>query len=153
MLRILVFYLFLFASNATVAADYDVLIRKGLIYDGTGAPPFVADIAISGDQIAAIGQLSGHSADLEIDASELAVAPGFFNLLSHAHLSLISDGRAMSDVLQGVTFEVLSEISLSPVTKTTAEFWSGMFAEEEVELSWSSLGRVPGNRRNQRCVT
>lgn len=140
MLRSMLVLLLVFAVNLTHAADYDVLIRNGTVYDGTGMPAYVADIAIRNDRVAAIGNLSESTADLEIDASGLAVAPGFFNLLSHAHLSLIKDGRAASDVLQGVTFEVLSEISLSPVNKATAEFWAAAFDEEDVELTWSQLG-------------
>jgi N-acyl-D-amino-acid deacylase len=128
------------AMNVAYAADFDVLIRNGAVYDGTGAPPYVADVAISGDRLSAIGDFSRSTADLEIDASGLAVAPGFFNLLSHAHLSLIKDGRAMSDVLQGVTFEVLSEISLSPLSDTTAEILAKSFADQEIELSWRSVG-------------
>ena len=125
--------------NLAMAADYDLLIRNGTVYDGTGAPSYVGDIAISGDRVAAIGRFPTHSADLEIDASGLAVAPGFFNMLSHAHLSLLSDGRAMSDVMQGVTFEVLSEISLSPLTDLTADFWS-RFSKYKVEMTWRTVG-------------
>ena len=128
------------AMNVAYAADFDVLIRNGAVYDGTGAPPYVADVAISGDRLSAIGDFARSTADLEIDASGLAVAPGFVNLLSHAHLSLIKDGRAMSDVLQGVTFEVLSEISLSPLSDTTAEILAKSFADQEIELSWRSVG-------------
>ena len=140
MLRIISVFLIGIILNAAHAADYDVLIRQGTVYDGTGMPAYVADIAIRSDRVTAIGDFSESNADLEIDASGLAVAPGFFNLLSHAHLSLIKDGRAASDVLQGVTFEVLSEISLSPVNKSTAEFWASAFVEEDVELTWSQLG-------------
>ena len=104
-----------------------------------GAPPYVADVAIRGDRVSAIGDFGGNSADLEIDASGLAVAPGFFNLLSHAHLSLIKDGRAMSDVMQGVTFEVLSEISLSPLTDATAEIFSKMRDKDDVGIDWRSM--------------
>ncbi len=121
------------------AAQYDVLIRNGAVYDGSGAPPYVADIAIAGDRLVAVGRLEDAEAGLVIDASGLAVAPGFFNTLSHAHLSLIDDGRAMSDVLQGVTFEVLSEISLSPLNDATAAFWESIFEEEDVELTWRSV--------------
>lgn len=116
-----------------------MIIRNGSIYDGTGAPPYVADLAINGDRVSAIGQFAPGSADLEIDASGLAVAPGFFKMLSHAHLSLISDGRPMSDLMQGVTFEVLSENSLSPPTDSTADFWS-RFSSDEVEMTWRPLG-------------
>jgi len=139
MFRTLISFLMVAVINGAIAADYDVLIRNGSIYDGTGAPPYVADLAINGDRVSAIGQFAPGSADLEIDASELAVAPGFFNMLSHAHLSLISDGRAMSDVMQGVTFEVLSEISMSPLTDSTADFWSRIF-KTQVDMTWRTLG-------------
>jgi N-acyl-D-amino-acid deacylase len=139
MFRTLITFLMVAVINVAIAADYDVIIRNGSIYDGTGAPPYVADLAINGDRLSAIGQFAPGSADLEIDASGLAVAPGFFNMLSHAHLSLISDGRAMSDVMQGVTFEVLSEISLSPLTDSTADFWS-RFSNDQVEMTWRTLG-------------
>ena len=129
MFRTLISFLMVAVINGAIAADYDVIIRNGSIYDGTGAPPYVADLAINGDRVSAIGQFAPGSADLDIDASGLAVAPGFFNMLSHAHLSLISDGRAMSDVMQGVTFEVLSEISMSPLTDVTADFW-GRFSKD-----------------------
>ncbi len=139
MKRILTTLLMLAATLSATAEDYDVLIQNGTVYDGTGAAPVVADIAIDGDRIAAIGELGDAEAERVIDASGLAVAPGFFNLLSHAHLSLITDGRAMSDVLQGVTFEVLSEISLSPITDKTAELWAAEFEEQGVEPTWHSL--------------
>ena len=139
MFRTLITFFMVAVINVAIAADYDVIIRNGSIYDGTGAPPYVADLAINGDRVSAIGQFAAGSADLEIDASGLAVAPGFFNMLSHAHLSLITDGRAMSDVMQGVTFEVLSEISLSPLTDTSAAVWS-RFSNEKVDLNWKTLG-------------
>ena len=120
-------------------ADYDVIVRNGTIYDGTGAPPYVGDIAISGDRLAAIGELGSATATLEIDATGLAVAPGFINMLSHAHTSLLKDGRAMSDVMQGVTFEVLSEISFSPLSESTAAYLTGLLGDDEVELNWTSL--------------
>jgi N-acyl-D-amino-acid deacylase len=129
-----------FIVNLAFAADYDVLIRNGTIYDGTGAPPYSAGLAISGDRLSAIGDLSDYSAELEIDAGGLAVAPGFFNMLSHAHVSLITDGRAMSDILQGVTFEVLSETSISPLSDTTAAVFGAMLQEEDLEMTWRQLG-------------
>jgi len=140
MLRALILIVTVATINVSAAADYDVLIRNGSIYDGTGAPPYIADLAINGDRISAIGQSIPGSAHLEIDASGLAVAPGFFNLLSHAHLSLTTDGRAMSDIMQGVTFEVLSEISLSPLTDKTAVYLGEMFNADGAELSWRGLG-------------
>ncbi|MSQ97734.1 MAG: D-aminoacylase [Xanthomonadales bacterium] len=129
----------LLTTYSAFAVNYDVLIRNGTIYDGTGAPPYKADIAISGDRLSAIGSFGQDTATLVVDASGLAVTPGFFNVMSHAHVSLLADGRAMSDVLQGVTFEVLSEASLSPLSDTAAEFWAALFAEEDVELSWRTV--------------
>lgn len=128
------------AASIVFAADYDVVIRGGTVYDGTGAAPYAADVAISGDRVSAIGSFPAGSGEREIDATGLAVAPGFFNLLSHAHLSLLKDGRAMSDIMQGVTFEVLSEISLSPLTDATAEIFSKLREKDDVEIDWRGLG-------------
>jgi N-acyl-D-amino-acid deacylase len=127
-------------SHVVLGADYDVIIENGTVYDGTGAPGYKADIAVAGDRVVAIGDLAEDSASLTIDATGLAVAPGFINLLSHAHTSLIKDGRAMSDVMQGVTLEVLSELSLSPMNEETAENWDEMFAQQNIELKWSTVG-------------
>ena len=83
--------------------DYAVLIRGGTVYDGSGNAPIVTDVAITGDTIAAMGNLDGATADQVIDATDLAVAPGFINMLSWATESLIIDGRSQGDLLQGVT--------------------------------------------------
>jgi N-acyl-D-amino-acid deacylase len=88
---------------------YDVVIRGGAIYDGTGAPPVVGDLAIDDDRIAAIGNVGSGRGAVEIDAAGLAVAPGFINMLSWADESLIADGRGQSDIRQGVTLEVFGE--------------------------------------------
>ena len=87
---------------------YDVLITDGLVYDGNGGAPYVADIGINGDRIAAIGDL-GNNAELMIEADGLAVAPGFINMLSWANESLLIDGRSQGDIRQGVTLEVFGE--------------------------------------------
>jgi len=139
MLRTTIASMMLAAASVALAADYDVVIRGGTVYDGTGAAPYVADVAISGDKVSGIGHYPGGAGNLEIDANGLAVAPGFFNLLSHAHLSLLKDGRAMSDIMQGVTFEVLSEISLSPLTDATAEIFSKMRDKDDVGIDWRSM--------------
>src|SRR5580658_3696221 len=101
----------LVSGVALHAADspYDLIIRKGFIYDGSGGNPFTADIAIQGDKIVAIGNLDGARAKVEINARGLAVAPGFINMLSWATDSLIEDGRSQSDLRQGVTLEVMGE--------------------------------------------
>src|SRR5439155_23508222 len=86
-----------------MTAEYDILIRNGTIYDGSGMAPFKGDVAISRDTIEAVGQLNGAKGKREVDAKGLAVAPGFINMLSWATQSLIEDGRSQSDIRQGVT--------------------------------------------------
>ena len=131
---------FLLLVGASVqAADFDVLIRNGLIYDGTGTPAFEADLGIDGDRIVAIGMFQDSSAEVEIDASGLAVSPGFINMLSHAHLSLLKDGRSMSDVMQGVTLEVLSELSFSPLVDSSVDFMRDLSFYKDIDFSWRSL--------------
>src|SRR5258705_12093058 len=80
--------------SAGVPADYDLLIRHGSIYDGSGKPPVTGDIAINGQKIAAVGKLNDAHGKKEIDAKGLAVAPGFINMLSWANESLIEDGHS-----------------------------------------------------------
>ena len=89
--------------------QYDIIIRNGTIYDGSGSAPFVGDIAIQADTIAAIGKLNDATGKKEINATGLAVAPGFINMLSWADQNLLKDGRSMSDIRQGVTLEVFGE--------------------------------------------
>ncbi len=93
----------------TPLKEFDVIIRNGTIYDGSGAKPFVGDIALQADTIAAIGDLKDAHGKKEIDARGLAVTPGFINMLSWADQSLLKDGRSMSDIKQGVTLEVFGE--------------------------------------------
>ena len=98
------------SAAATQAADtYDLIVRNGTLYDGTGTPGRRADVGIRGDRVASVGDLSGATATTEIDATGKAVAPGFINVLSWANLSLIADGRGMSDLKQGVTLEIMGE--------------------------------------------
>jgi N-acyl-D-amino-acid deacylase len=104
-------------SSATAPADYDVLIRGGTIYDGSGGVPFVGDVAIKGDKIAYVGSHAPGTATKVVDATGEAVSPGFVNMLSWAVESLIADGRGLSDIDQGVTLEVFGEgDSMGPLT-------------------------------------
>ncbi len=100
------------------AAGYDVLITNGRIVDGTGAPWYRGDVAISGDRIAAIGTLTGATARLKVDATNLVVSPGFIDLLGQSEFNVLVDGRAASKVLQGVTTEVTGEgSSIAPLNE------------------------------------
>jgi N-acyl-D-amino-acid deacylase len=100
----------------------DLLIRGGTVYDGLGGAPLVGDVAVAGNMIAAVGDLSGWRGLDGLDAAGLAVAPGFVNMLSWATESLLEDGRAQSDIRQGVTLEVMGEgYSMGPLTDTMKE--------------------------------
>jgi N-acyl-D-amino-acid deacylase len=111
-----------------------------VIYDGRGGPPFDGDLAIVGDRIAALGSLQGWRGREELDARGLAVAPGFVNMLSWASESLLEDGRAQSDVRQGVTLEVMGEgSSMGPLSETMKEELAAQ-SMLGVQAEWTTLG-------------
>ena len=125
----------------TPSRSYDIVIRHGTVYDGSGEDPVRADIGIRGDSIVAVGpNLEGEGSE-EIDAGGLAVAPGFINMLSWANESLIADGRSQSDIRQGVTLEVMGEgWSMGPLNdqmKTIARAEEG---DIQYEIQWTTLG-------------
>ena len=120
---------------------HDVILRGGTIYDGSGNAPYVADVAISGDRISAIGDLTGRSALREIDVRGLAVAPGFINMLSWATESLIHDGRGQSDIRQGVTLEVFGEgESMGPLNDRMKQAMREDQGDIKYDISWTTLG-------------
>ncbi|MBZ0303080.1 MAG: D-aminoacylase [Anaerolineae bacterium] len=123
---------------------YDIMLRNGTIYDGSGNPPTVGDLAIGGDQIAAIGPLADASATLEIDVQGLAVAPGFINMLSWSPESLIQDGRSQSEIRQGVTLEVMGEgESMGPLSAAMKAKGPGSYmAQGDIvyDVEWTTLG-------------
>ena len=118
------------AAACADAANYDVLISGGTVYDGSGAAPFVGDVAINGDRVVAVGDLSAATAESVVDATGLAVSPGFVNMLSWATESLIVDGRSQGDLRQGVTLEVFGEgNSLGPMNAAMKEEWLETFVD------------------------
>ncbi len=122
-------------------ADYDVVIRNGIVYDGSGEPPFRGDIAIDGDRIAAVGELGEVTGSVEIDATGKAVSPGFINMLSWATESLLHDGRAMSDVKQGVTLEIMGEgTSMGPLTERMKQELVARQRDIKYDVTWTTLG-------------
>jgi len=123
------------------APSYDVVLRGGTVYDGTGGSPQVADIGLRGDRIAVIGDLAGATAALDLDARGLAVAPGFINMLSWATDSLILDGRSMSEIRQGVTLEVFGEgVSYGPVNERVRTFLTEQLPPEfDYDVTWTTL--------------
>ena len=123
--------------------DYDIIIRNGLIYDGTGSAAQHLDIGIIGEKIDTLGDLSSSKAKTEIDATGMAVAPGFINMLSWAGYPLLKDGRSMSGIKQGVTLEIFGEGSsfgpINPeVQKTRDTPWLS-FGEGMVHLENSGI--------------
>jgi N-acyl-D-amino-acid deacylase len=119
--------------------DFDVVLRGGTLYDGLGGEPGVSDLAIAGDQIAAIGADLGRGSE-EVDARGLAVAPGFINMLSWAAEPLIADPRSQSDIRQGVTLEVFGEgISLGPMNATMKAFLRERQIDVTYEVEWTTL--------------
>jgi N-acyl-D-amino-acid deacylase len=121
---------------------YEIILRGGTVYDGSGAPPTVADVAISGGEIAAIGDLAAAVADEEIDVSGLAVAPGFINMLSWSPQSMILDGRSQSELRQGVTLQVFGEgWSYGPVNETVKQSMIEQRPPEiDYDIEWTTLG-------------
>jgi N-acyl-D-amino-acid deacylase len=118
------------SCRTSTKRDFDTIIRNGTIYDGLGGKPYLGDIAINADTIAAIGDLSNDKAKTEIDAKGKAVSPGFINMLSWADGSLLKDGRSMSDLKQGVTLEIFGE-GWSPGPRKK---------KNEKDSLWSTLG-------------
>ncbi len=122
-------------------APFDVVLRGGLVYDGSGAAPQRADVGLRGDRIAKIGDLSNAKAKLNVDVSGRAVAPGFINMLSWATTSLLVDGRSQSDIRQGVTLEVFGEgWSMGPLNQAMARDLAAGQSDIKYKVAWRSLG-------------
>ncbi|HUU26764.1 MAG TPA: D-aminoacylase [archaeon] len=131
-----------FCLTCSPVREYDVVIRNGTIYDGSGSPAFAGDVAIDGDSIAALGPLARAARGrTEIDAAGLAVSPGFINMLSWANESLIEDGRSQSDIRQGVTLEVLGEgESMGPLNEKMKQELVDRQADIKYDIEWTTLG-------------
>lgn len=124
---------------------YDVLIRNGKIIDGSGTAAFMGDIGITSDTITAIGNLRNARGTTEIDAAGMVVAPGFINMLSWAVESLIEDGRSMSDIVQGVTLEVLGEgDSWGPWSESMKREMKASQGDIKYDIAWTTLGEYLG---------
>src|SRR5438270_1737456 len=141
-LRYLIFVLIV-SSGQIASADppFDVIIKGGTLYDGTGAEARITDIAIRGDRIAGIGDLANATAKTTIDAKGLAVAPGFINMLSWSTDSLLVDGRGQSEIRQGVTTEIMGEgWSWGPVNDAIKKRMRADQTDIKYEIEWNTLG-------------
>ena len=127
-------------SPSPAPGDFDVIIRGGTVYDGTGAEPRQADVAIRGDRVARVGDFKSAKARTVIDANGLAVAPGFINMLSWSTESLNQDGRSQSELRQGVTTEIMGEgESMGPVNDRVREHMLRAQADIKYYIKWNTL--------------
>lgn len=128
-------------SACTSEPDVDVVLRGGTIYDGSGAPGYVGDVAIVGDSIVAVGDVGSVRGVTEVDVTGLAVAPGFINMLSWATESLLEDGTGESDLRQGVTLEIFGEgESMGPLNPAMKADMVRFQGDLKFDVSWTTLG-------------
>jgi len=141
MKKILFFQIILLLISCTNKSKYEVIIRNGLVCDGSGSASYKGDLAINGDTIAAVGNLRNAHGITEIDAGGKAVAPGFINMLSWADKSLIEDGRSQSDIKQGVTLEVMGEgWSDGPLNEAMKKDEIEKQGDIKYDITWNTLG-------------
>lgn len=116
-----------------------LVVHGGTVYDGSGAEGRLADVVVDGDQVVTVGPCRGEHEGQVLDATGLAVSPGFVNVLSHAYFSVQQDPRGLSDLCQGVTTEVFGEgLSIGPFTPATRAL-----VEPELEPSQRQLDHPP----------
>jgi N-acyl-D-amino-acid deacylase len=127
--------------GCTETKTYDILIKNGQILDGSGGASYIGAIGINADTIVAIGTLENAKGIQEIDATGLAVAPGFINMLSWATESLIIDGKSESDIRQGVTLEVMGEgWSMGPLNEEMRQQELSVQKDYTYPIEWTTLG-------------
>ena len=137
-----------FAANLALAAAaapeagkvHDVVLHGGSIYDGSGGKPYLGDVAIDGDRIVYVGPQQDLAGRMAIDVHGEAVAPGFINMLAHPEESLLVDGRALSDLTQGVTLEVMGEFSMGPLNQKMKELMVARQDDIKFPVTWTTLG-------------
>lgn len=128
------------SCQRTATPVYDILIAGGEVYDGSGGAAVRADVAISGDKIARIGQLDRSQARRLVDASGQAVAPGFINMLSWSTESLIADGNSQGEIRQGVTTQIMGEgNSMGPLTPAMKERMLKEQGDIKFPIEWTTL--------------
>ena len=129
----------MFASSL-LAEEFDVIIKGGTVYDGSGSEGQHVDLAIKGERIVGVGDFKSVKAKAVVDATGLAVAPGFINMLSWSNESLIQDGRSQSEIRQGVTTEIMGEgESMGPVNDRVREHMLREQKDIKYEIKWNTL--------------
>lgn len=137
------FGLYAAASIAAASASqplHDLALRNGVIYDGSGQAPYHGDLVIDADRITYVGPHTDAVARTNIDVKGQAIAPGFINMLAHPEESLFADGRALSDLSQGVTLEVTGEFSMGPLTAKMQQLMVERQGNIKYSVTWTSLG-------------
>jgi len=123
---------------------YDILIKNGYVVDGTGSPPYKADLAIKNESIAEIGSLEERTAEEVIDAKGLIVAPGFIDIHNHSDLSIFLVPTADNYIYQGVTTIIVGNCGFSPapINELNKGYIENFmkFIQSEVEIKWESFG-------------
>jgi len=135
-------FLALFSAISCARYDYDLVIENGTVYDGTFSEGFQATVAVKGDRILVVGEIeSGMRVRHRVDASGMAVTPGFINMLSWANENLLADGRSMSDIKQGVTLELFGEgSSMGPLNDEMLEARRRGDSNRGYKTDWRTLG-------------
>ncbi len=127
-------------ASPSPSPQFDILIKGGTVYDGSGGEGRVTDVAIRGDRIAGVGDFKNAQAKVGIDARGLAVAPGFINMLSWSTESLIQDGRSQSEIRQGVTTEIMGEgESMGPLNEALKKRALEQQRDIKYEIKWNTL--------------
>jgi N-acyl-D-amino-acid deacylase len=130
-----------FGTQANQLQSYSLIIHGGTIYDGSGVPGRRADLGVVNDQIVTVGDLRDASARLRVDATGLAVAPGFINMLSWSTESLIADGRSQGEIRQGVTTQIFGEgDSMGPLTEEMRKRRVQSQGDLKFDITWTTLG-------------
>jgi N-acyl-D-amino-acid deacylase len=128
------------AATPDAGTAHDLVLHGGSIYDGSGGKPFLGDVAIDGDRIAYVGPKRDLTGRIDIDVHGEGVAPGFINMLAHPEESLLVDGRALSDLTQGVTLEVMGEFSMGPLNQKMKELMVARQEDIKFPVTWTTLG-------------
>jgi N-acyl-D-amino-acid deacylase len=133
---------------------YDLIIRGGLVHDGLGHDPVIADVAVAGDRIARVGPLPpDEPAGAVVDASGLVVCPGFINPLSHSYYSVLEDGRSLGELVQGVTTQVFGEgESMGPIAHNSRPAAMSDAADHDIEVTWTRLSEYLATVERSGCT-
>ncbi|CAN5478201.1 amidohydrolase family protein [soil metagenome] len=127
-------------AQSAKRVEFDVIIRGGTVYDGTGSLPIKADVGIVGDKVKRVGDLSNAKSKSVVDATGMAVAPGFINMLSWSNESLIIDARSMGELKQGITTQIFGEgWSMGPLNDRMKKQMKDDQGDMKYDVEWTSL--------------